>query len=842
MASFAFVIGIDTYQQSTMPNLKTPVDDALRMTAWLVDRGGVPPANVVLLLSPAPTDAAGFAASEQSILPRLTDMGKAAGWFAGVLDSIQNEGTLDLAKKDNILDALANFPKRTAGGQRIYFYYAGHGLMSRVSFSNEDALIPLDYSEDVRKPISFSSITRFFQPLNFPEQFFFIDCCRNTPLDERALDTAPKPSPIDLSRPASDQFIFNATAPGHVALDGRGMLTDLLLDGMVGKGRSKDWDSTNHRYCVRVERLFRYILAQFASQTQSHVLPRLEDGKMVIQQPRLGGDHNPDVEVVNYPDATFPDVELALTIAPTTSQVILIGDGVELKIFPGIPNVPWHIPLRPRNYHVAAIPGPGWSPANASNTIELFDADAWTVTFEPDSPAPSVPVATPTNAPSAAPVSVAPVEPTAITRADPAWPGHILVTTDDPLGQISLEFVQTGEPIAPEQAAGFPRLGFGKLDCPHLTPGFYRASVRSPGRVGEERTLHLGEGQAFDLQLASFQPTGAQAAAPGTQSSVVSFGLGAGRSPAWQPSLGIRAIQLDHLLRAPAPRAGIEVLVAVEMATEKLATGQEVAIRLDSPARVTAYLAQVRLRLWSIDEPESDPAPAEPTHSTGLGRFSRSAAPGIYWLRAEVAPEPGAQHPTKPGANFALPILDDWSTSLRIYQNPEGGISTTLLLLGLTEIDAPATVERVRKIDLTQRFLRNGQIREATTLLDAERTSATLDPVLGCLTGVVLLRERRFADLETLGEAMIRTYPGLPDSHLILALHRLAAGNRDDEAAQLLRSALDRGLPIAASLLKALAQGADRLKIQHDRVALVQRVAVGLVGESPWTVWNGEPG
>ena len=44
MASYAIVIGCQAYSDPAVPQLNTPVEDALRMAAWLAQRqGGLAP-------------------------------------------------------------------------------------------------------------------------------------------------------------------------------------------------------------------------------------------------------------------------------------------------------------------------------------------------------------------------------------------------------------------------------------------------------------------------------------------------------------------------------------------------------------------------------------------------------------------------------------------------------------------------------------------------------------------------------------------------------------------------------------------------------------------------------
>ena len=119
----------------------------------------------------------------------------------------------------------------------MFFYYAGHGLASRITFSDEDALVPADFVQGLKEAISVQSILRYFQATQFRNQFFILDACRDLGFDEAVLRQL-EPRKPDPSKPAVQQFVFYATSPGLRAVD-NGTLTEVLLDGLSGKGRTR---------------------------------------------------------------------------------------------------------------------------------------------------------------------------------------------------------------------------------------------------------------------------------------------------------------------------------------------------------------------------------------------------------------------------------------------------------------------------------------------------------------------------------------------------------------------------------------------------------------------------
>src|SRR5262245_64992619 len=100
MANWAIVVGVDRYW-SEGAHLKGAVRDALSVREWLLDPNGgnVPAANLQLALSTTPNSP-----------PVDTAF-----------------GALE-ATKSNIVTAINNLMVLSSGkGERLYFYFAGHG-------------------------------------------------------------------------------------------------------------------------------------------------------------------------------------------------------------------------------------------------------------------------------------------------------------------------------------------------------------------------------------------------------------------------------------------------------------------------------------------------------------------------------------------------------------------------------------------------------------------------------------------------------------------------------------------------------------------------------------------
>jgi hypothetical protein len=150
MPNWAIIIGIDKYWREDAC-LKGAVRDALRFNEWLVESEAVPPGNVFLLLGP----------NDERPVP------------AGALRATQ----------DTIIQVINRLEQKTGfQGERLYFYYAGHGLSRDHDGRLEQAILPEDFNDvNTLRSFSVSSLRSHFATSEFREQFFFFDACRNVP-------------------------------------------------------------------------------------------------------------------------------------------------------------------------------------------------------------------------------------------------------------------------------------------------------------------------------------------------------------------------------------------------------------------------------------------------------------------------------------------------------------------------------------------------------------------------------------------------------------------------------------------------------------------------------------
>src|SRR5271166_7191845 len=137
MANYAIVIGIKDYHpQAGLRNLQTPVDDALRMMRWLLstDGGNVDKDHLKLLLNPIPDPIDDYL---QSLKKETQATDEFLQEIKQDLQALKVRGNLKPAVWGEVKSSLKDLAEGApAGGERLFFYYAGHGLASRISFAN----------------------------------------------------------------------------------------------------------------------------------------------------------------------------------------------------------------------------------------------------------------------------------------------------------------------------------------------------------------------------------------------------------------------------------------------------------------------------------------------------------------------------------------------------------------------------------------------------------------------------------------------------------------------------------------------------------------------------------
>lgn len=815
MATWAIVIGIDQYW-TPEASLRGAVRDALRMREWLlsVDGGAVPSANLQLLLGPSQASAA-------------------APPGARPLEATQ----------EHIIRAIDRVMQRSGGqGERLFFYYAGHGLSSALAGGLENAMVPADFTDLLTtRSLGLRSIFEFFKAARFQEQFFFVDACRNIPWlvpSERKFRIGewPLPATPNFDAPPPQQFICYATSQGLRAVElqeagnERGAFTEALLNGLRGAGPAKTWDADSEQYVVRWQTLFKYVEDAITRQQ----LDVGETARKLIQVPRQDGEKgSSDPVLVRFAAETFPAESLSVYVDPPevpAGAELLVTDFGDIEQTTPVTAVPLQLALPPREYQVRANV-PDYETDPKRGRVALYGPDQLTLKLRRKRPMRGI-------APPAPPPPAA--------RGLDAAPQlcRLTVTSGDPLA--ALEIADSSGKVL--------ETGIGRLDLMDLKPGFYRARLHTPegAQVEELVDLEAGETEERELRAPAPAETGVmrELMARGTVFSDaednlhVSEALGpiaslqlstvltlagnvANKNTPWGHRLRALGVDSFQAQVPPGTEQGVQILFGGEFGT---------------PEQIEQFVARVELRLW----PQDQPLPAAPEYprlvpaTPGLAQIAWARSPGAHWLAlggADQAP-----------VVFPLTVLAGRLALLVIHQDAAGQthIFQYLPALGADDVEpvapneAPdvAQAKLLRRLELLQRFYMSGRLDHAHDAARELLYAKWREPIAGCLGGYLMLRLDKPAELN-IAAANMRNYFGeLSDSHVLMAEYAGRVLRDDTWARQEFAAALERGLPLFADGAARLLEGVKRYGIDHPRVATLQTVVVRRVPGLLWAGWR----
>jgi len=798
--NWAIVIGIDRYW-SKRACLKGAVRDALLMRDWLLDPagGGVLEENLALILSPAADK-------------------KPKG-----LEAVE-------ATNAAIVNSIADLLKRSKGeGERLYFFYAGHGLTARVNQRDENALVCSDFTDLLTtNSLALRSLWEFFETVQFQDQFFFVDACRNIPWENVEFEVGrwPLPRKRDPGLPPAQQFILYATSPGlraqelQEAGNERGAFTDVLLDGLRGKSKAKAWSSDNENYQVRWERLVDYIKKELEDRRVAVGQGAAQD---VFQIPQDTGAHgvagrerNP--VLAEFPSDAFDDEKLRILLTPdevvSVAEVIVLDEAaVPVQTKSQLAGLPVEFTLPPRTYALHAT-APEYDRAVARPPIELYSTRD-----------------VPLELARAAQVEPAPGGNGAGTRAldEPAATADLTVRTNDPLAPVEVAD-ETGRVL---------QVSNGGASLSDLTPGFYRVRLTAPGGAVDEQLVELAPGaeQIVDLEATAASPAVQELvdtiAAPVHDDNTVEISKSAG--PIASPELSTiltlaagAAIQDDTKDGDRLRRLGLGALKdQLDPAAE---TGVYVVLGHDStdPDEAKSYFSGLKLRIWKIGEavPESFESVGVSPRAAGIAEYASSPTPGSYWLSLEP---PDGQLMV-----LALALLPKRLTLLTIEVQPE---LTKIFQYSPSLVpDSSSGADALRRVELLERIMLDGRLDAGYELAHQLLARQVNNPLAGCLGGYLYLRLGRAEELEDTVKNLTTRFPGLSDVHVIRGEFEAAAG-RHAEAKAAFAQAIEVGVPIFGEGLTRLIEGMRTYEVEHPLSRLVAHIFEHHMSGSMWSVW-----
>jgi hypothetical protein len=798
--NWAVVIGIDRYW-SERACLKGAVRDALLMRDWLLEEkgGNVPEANLALILSPTAGD---------------------------------ERASIEAAEATNaaIVSSIADLLKRSKGqGERLYFFYAGHGLTARVNQRDENALVCSDFTDLLTtNSLALRSLWEFFETVQFQDQFFFVDACRNIPWENVEFEVGrwPLPRKRDPGLPPAQQFILYATSPGlraqelQEAGNERGAFTDVLLEGLHGKSKAKAWSSDTENYQVRWERLVDYIKKELEDRRVAVGQGAAQD---VFQIPQDTGAHgvagrerNP--VLAEYPSDAFDDEKLRILLTPdevvSVAEVIVLDEAaVPVQTKSQLAGLPVEFTLPPRTYALHAT-APEYDRAVARPPIELYSTRD-----------------VPLELARAAQVEPAPGGDGAGTRAvdEPAATADLVVHTNDPLAPVEVAD-ETGRVL---------QVSNGGASLSDVAPGFYRVRLIPPGGAVGEQLVEVAPGaeQVVHLEASAASPAVQDLvdtiAAPVHEDNTVEVSKSAGpiASPEVSTILTLAAgaaIEDDAKNGDGLSRLGLgPIRDALDPAAE---TGLYLVLGLDSsdPAEVEGYFSGLKLRIWKIGEPvpESFESPRVSASAAGVAEFARSTTPGSYWFSLEP---PGGEPMV-----LALAMLPKRLTLLTIEVQPE--LTKIFQYLPSLVPDSTSSADVLRRVELLERIMLDGRLDAGYELAHQLLARQVNNPLAGCLSSYLYLRLGRAAELEETVKNLTTRFPGLSDVHVIRGEFEAAAG-RAAEAKAAFAQAIEVGVPIFGEGLTRLLEGMRTYEHEHPLARLVSHIFEHHMSGSMWSVW-----
>jgi hypothetical protein len=277
----ALVIGIKHYP--ALRSLQGAAADARRFASWLVDRAGLPPANVRLVT------------------------GEEAAPGRPVLQEINDAFTY-------IFQLAQAWP----AARRLYMYFAGHGCSQEIQHL---ALLMANADPgNLNRAMNATEYRLALRRRTFREQLFLFDCCRQFDLLVRG--QIPEWT-VQPGAPAVDGLVqISLYAAGFTEIanerhmrysERRGLFTEALMEGLEGAAST---DDPRHGGVVTTGRLIPYMKDRITE------LSRHENLRQEMECEQFGGTAGPIILATEVPPWRRPVV----VNAPPGRERIVVRD------------------------------------------------------------------------------------------------------------------------------------------------------------------------------------------------------------------------------------------------------------------------------------------------------------------------------------------------------------------------------------------------------------------------------------------------------------------------------------------------------------------------------------
>jgi Caspase domain len=779
--NWAVVIGVDEYGRDDL-RLSASVSDAEKFRSWVVKENGgnVPPENLRLLLGRRPDD------------PERSDGDR-------------------VPTKDNIVTAISEVVSASRGtGERLYVFFAGHGITARVANRDESALVTPGFDElHPDHSLAIRSLTEFFETTQFEDQFFFLDACRDVPWENREFEIGrwPIPRRRDPGKPPVQQFVLYATSPGLTAAEvgwpgeAVGAFTDVLMAGLAGDGRAKAWSWERGCYEVRWEKLATYV--KTAMDERKHATrppPGMPPGESPLQIPQDAGSRGVagrerDALLASFPRDHFRPLELTVELEADpvydeaeVSVLDAVGEPVVSAL--KVTGTSQKFTLPPKTYAVRATTRDE-RVGRLDAPIELYEPIRKGIALRPrESPAGEVSERVGVGEEAA---------------GSATGPGLIVVQPADPLTVTELR----------DEAGNVRGVATGEARF-SVPAGFYRIRLVGPEAASDEQFVVLAAGQEerppkLKSPKAPEQAVALARAAGGRYSArnrTVTVGAAEERLEWAAPSTVVAVAIGDALNGDDAAMNGL----GLASPREQVGDGEAGVALYAVPGEGDA-LAGFHVRRWaSGDAVPSETHRLEPS-AAGVAAFAEVVSePGLHWLSIEAAG----------GATvIALPVLQGRLATVVAQVEPE-----RMRLYELHPVCGPgpsSRPERLRRVEHLERLLLGGRLDGAQGVAEELATAAEGDPFAGCLAGYVLLRIGAYERLPETVDAVVAAAPQLSDAYILRGEYEAAAGHAE-AASQAFADAVSAGVPAFGEGLTRLVEGLRASGFNHPRGALVRHI------------------